>query len=213
MVMTKIEKTYALKSDIDHLEDKSHEAWIDSDDMFEGWEYVGLLLDLDGPVERNQDFKVVLPKKISMQAFFDYLEDTDFPVCEPSWPIMSKRMIETLRSVGKFKHTTYPITMMDSNINPPDINNIENHDYEIIHIHEQLDVINHEKSDYRISSLTNSISFFRKLVLNTPPDGFPPVFRIVGYTSIIFISHDAKIALEKAGIKGLEIIPSDNFHA
>jgi hypothetical protein len=207
--MKKTQKAYVLERDLDHLEEEYHEAWVDLDDMFDGWESVGHTFKQSD----KSRFSSHPPEKFSMHAFFDYLEYTDFPVTEQSWPIMSKRMIETLRTAGEFRHETFPITMIDSNINPPDINNIENHDYEIIHILEHLDVINHEESVYKISSTTGTIRNIDRLVLKTPPNGFPPVFRIVGYIHDIFISHDAKTALEKDSIKGLRFVPLDRYFA
>ena len=51
------------------------------------------------------------------------------------------------------------------------------------------------------------VGFVDKLVMRVPPEGFPPIFRIEECSTRLFISADARRALDAAGIRGPEYEP------
>ena len=48
-------------------------------------------------------------------ADHDELRALDYPHTDKfGWPVMSRRMLYTLRSVREFRHRAYPIVMLDA---------------------------------------------------------------------------------------------------
>jgi hypothetical protein len=147
-----------------------------------------------------------VPKKISIVAEPELLSKTDYPNIEyvQFWPIMSRRMVETLLSVRDFPHQIIPVTFKDFVGKPIEC------DYVILHLSQLSDVLDMEESIYIkkqsiIDPSKTIIGSIEKLRLKEPEGGFPPIFRVKWGKVPLYVSSEAKAALESAGIKGLSL--------
>jgi hypothetical protein len=158
------------------------------------------------------------PEPIDFAGFLDErLHQTDYLYTDDSDldPIISKRMLYVLRSVGEFPHKAISTRIYEYGFQDQGRNNFEgcttppagefNEDYVSLQLLEHVDGIDYEQSEFRPSvnpaimppQITN-------LVLKEPIGGFPPIFRLAKHrTTYLFVSPAAKAALEEAGIKGL----------
>jgi hypothetical protein len=147
-----------------------------------------------------------VPEKITLVAEPALLSKTDFPHIEYTcfWPIMSRRMVEVLLSVGDFPHQIIPITVTDFLGDPIEC------DYVILHLKQLSDVMDMEESIYikkqsRIDPSQTIIGTIEKLRLKEPEGGFPPIFRVKWNQVSLYVSSEAKDALEAAGIQGISL--------
>lgn len=162
------------------------------------------------------DFEFEHPKEILFRGDFSVLNKVDFLVNDLLAPILSKKMIRILESIGSFPHRTISCGIIDFKISPDDsFENFEksilkpetevNREYEILHILEHLDVLDYEKSDIIMSKIDPSeVSKIRKYVFKEPTDGFPPIFRIKEIFTPLFITEKVKQEFESTGIQGIK---------
>jgi hypothetical protein len=158
-----------------------------------------------------------MPEEIIFAGLKDWLSPTDYPYIYESstWPVISKRMLDVLLSVGEFPHQVIPVSFV--NVYSPKYSEEEwlakiplrNNDYIILQLLELSDVFDMEKSKYNTErGLANPdeiiICDVQNMVLKEPMDGFPPIFRVKGNDLCLHISAEAKQALEDAGIQGLD---------
>ncbi len=95
---------FQLRVNGDHLGDDEETATLIK---FPGWEkFPGLIATIEP----------TFPAQVLFEANLDTLKVIDYPVTEPDWPVMSKRMLETLRSVGSFAHRAIPLVMLDDTV-------------------------------------------------------------------------------------------------
>jgi hypothetical protein len=159
------------------------------------------------------------PEPIDFVGFLDErLRQTDYLYTDDSGlkPIISKRMLYVLRSVGEFPHKVISTRIYDYGFLDQGRNNYEgrttppagefNEDYVSLQLLEHIDGIDYENTEFR-PSVNPAILPPRitNLMLKEPVGGFPPVFRLnrAGENIFLFVSPAAKEALEEAGIKGL----------
>jgi hypothetical protein len=158
-------------------------------------------------------------------GFLDRLpHQTDFLNNDLLWPIVSKRMLYVLLSVGNFPHKAIPVKIFDYSLRnelnnylnreelPPEICN---QDYVALQLLERTDAIDFEHSEFE-EPIPNSIvpPQITWLILKEPKKGFPPIFRSdKKNTTFLYVSSVAKDALEEAGIRGLEFIPEEGTRA
>jgi hypothetical protein len=57
-----------------------------------------------------------LPSQIYFEANLKTLETIDYPIGNVGWPVMSKRMLDTLRSIGDFGHRAIPVIILDDTV-------------------------------------------------------------------------------------------------
>jgi hypothetical protein len=155
-------------------------------------------------IKESSFLSAQMPKEIKFIADRDYLSMTDFPHLEDAhfWPVMSRKMAEVILSVGDFPHQIIPVTFEDCWDMPIEC------DYVILHLTELSDFLDQDKSIYsrkpvRDDSGRTFIGDIKKLVLKEPGGGFPPMFRVKWTAVDLFVSAEAKTALEAAGIQGL----------
>jgi hypothetical protein len=162
------------------------------------------------------------PGYLNWLGFLDRLPQTDFLRGDLLWPIMSKRMLYILCSVGDFPHKAIPLRIFDyaqrneleQYLNREGLpSDICNTDYVALQLLEETDVIDFELSEYEDpipdSILPPTIS---RLVLREPIEGFPPIFRLAKeYLPYLHVSLKAKQALEDAGIHGLEFVDEEGI--
>jgi hypothetical protein len=159
------------------------------------------------------------PARIEFIAFGEIWTYTDYPYTDVRWPIMSKRMLDTLLRVSYVPHRTYPVVMVDGQIFYDEKLGkrvpigTENHDYVAVQLTDHEPVFDYDRSVYdEDPEAPHIITHVKKLVLTTPPGGFPSLFRVrgTGLRLPLYVSAEARAALEAAGIRGVEFsLPLD----
>jgi hypothetical protein len=163
------------------------------------------------------------PEPINWLGFLDRFHQLDFLHSDPSWPIMSKRMLYILCSVGDFPHKVIPIRIFDYSLKdkvdnylkkeyyPPEVCN---QDYVVVQLLEPTDAVDRELSKYEEPDPTSIIPpGITRLILREPIGGFPPFFFIDELFPYLYVSPQAKQALEDAGIRGLQFFPKKGVRA
>lgn len=145
---------------------------------------------------------------------FALLEDVpDYPNNTANWPIMSHRMLDVLLSVREFPYHAIPVTLVQDTVDvdirydadgrpKPEYSKT---DYVAVQLTSYADVFDAERSEcspYPFAWAANSRGIVDKLVMRVPPEGLPPLFRIEETAIPIFVSAEARAALESAGIRG-----------
>jgi hypothetical protein len=159
---------------------------------------------------------VELPCPVEFYGLLSRLNQTDIPVNNHAWPLMSRRMLDVLKSVGSFSHYAIPTRIIegsigrrldddprydaDGNLKPE----FYNDEFVLLQLTEHIDALDLEKSEYEeYYSDINAVQGVDKYVFKEPRNGFPPIFRLAVEPVPLYISHEAKRALEEANIKGL----------
>jgi hypothetical protein len=185
---------------------------------FEG--YVQVSISMSDPSE-----PVEFPNPVEFYGLLSTIRQTDFPVVEEGWPLMSKRMVEVLESVGSFPHRVLPTRILkgdigrspaegdrrfdeQGNFNPE----FYSDDYVLLQLTEHLDAMDLERSVYRrYDPEINSVSGLRKPFFKDIGRDYPPIFRLSHCEVFLFISDVAKQALEAAGIQGYWLIDYEGY--
>jgi hypothetical protein len=185
---------------------------------FEGIDQISVAMsDPSEPIE--------LPNPVEFQGLLSTVRQTDFPVIEEGWPVMSKRMVEVLESVGSFPHRILPTRILDGDIGRSlaegdrrfdEQGNFKpefyTDDYVLLQITEHLDAMDLERSVYRrYDPEINSVSGLRKPFFKDIGREYPPIFRLSNCEVFLFISDAAKQALEAAGIRGYWLIDYEGY--
>ncbi len=165
--------------------------------------------------------KAQIPANLSFVGFDDLFSYTDYPYLSKIhfWPVMSKKMLRVLLSVGKFHHQAIPIIFKHVNDFSLDEEErektslIHNQDFIIFQLLEHLDIFDRDKSECNIEYEKNlfgeeveSLYITGERVFKEPPNGFPPIFRVKGDSTRLYVSAAAKEALEEASIQGLNFL-------
>jgi hypothetical protein len=196
IAQTTTHQAYELDHDIDHLVgDLEYDAWLVNPS-----EYENILWDFWEPGRLD------LPDNIEFDCDGARLLVSDYPYGKERWPIMSKRMLDTLLTVKDFPHQIIPIVMKDIFV-PPQFD--ESHDFVAVQLLEHQDVFDWDNSVYETGPVrpeaVDPLSI-EKLVLREPEGGFPPVFRIKDFDTALYVSAAGRAALEAAGIKGIRFV-------
>lgn len=172
---------------------------------FPGWEDNGRLCHLQPLVQPSEP--------VHFDTHFELLEHDapDYPNNTAGWPLMSRRMLDVLRSVGDFPHHVIPVTLVQDTIEvevrydergrpKPEYSKT---DYVAVHLTSYADVFDEERSSFEPHPMFPEFAFgVDKYVFRTPPEGLPPLFRIKKCFVPLFVSAKARAALEAAGIRG-----------
>jgi hypothetical protein len=171
------------------------------------------------------------PEPIDFVGFLDRLpHQTDFLSTDGFEPIISKRMLYVLRSVGEFPHKAISTRIYDYSFQDQGKGSYGKHDYEGpsiapggefnedyvgLQLLEHVDGIDYDQSDFRFRLNPNMPPYVINLVLKEPVGGFPPIFRLdrIGEDGSLFVSSATKEALEEAGIKGLRFTEYEGTRA
>lgn len=163
---------------------------------------------------------LLLPDVIYFEAAFHVIAHKDYIINNVHWPIVSKKMLKVLISVGDFPHRAVPIVMLDDSVDPKERFDaqgkpkpgVANEDYVALHLLTHLDVFDWEESIYQENWISDKlVEDIEKLVIKEPAEGLPPIFRIAPCFQDLFISHAAKEALEEAGCLGYATVPSTEY--
>jgi hypothetical protein len=155
-----------------------------------------------------------LPEPVEFDAQKDVLGSIDYFTTVPTWPVMSRRMLDVLLSVRAFPHQVIPLVMHETPVLSDDVETQGgpyirtgrvNHDYVAVQLLEHLDVFDWENSVYELDpDFPGEIDGFpEKLVLKEPESGFPPLFRFKPLETLLYVSAEGRAALEAAGIRGV----------
>lgn len=151
-------------------------------------------------------------ERIEMEGTLSMIEGFDYLYTRPKLPVMSRRMLYVLNSVGTFPHQVISVSIEDDAASDYDRNKrsgkYNRHEYVAVQVLEESDFFDYEKSDYTPSRYPDSriISRVREMVLREPKDGFPPLFRIPERPGVLYVSPQARAALEEANITGIHFI-------
>jgi hypothetical protein len=210
------DRAYRLSWEFDHLEfcDEEHDITIRK---FPEWE------------RTNGLYKTTLyelPDPVIFEGGFEILPCTDYPTNDANWPVMSRKMYYTLLALGDFPHRVIPIAIMNNRAFPfeshrwfladgqpnPEITNFD--DFVAIQLLEHSDYFDFERSAYRRNTRRPEwIDAIDAYVLNEPPKGFPPLFKLAVRSTQLFISAEARAALREAVIRGTAYYPLDGFQS
>jgi hypothetical protein len=176
-----------------------------------------------GLIENPEPYEV--PEPVDWVGFLDRLYQTDYLYNDLGWPLISKRMLYVLRSVGEFPHKVISTRIYDYGFQDQGGNNYEGQttppagefieDYVGLQPLEHVDGIDYEQSEFRPRQNPNRRPQITNLVLKEPVGGFPPIFRLnrAGEDILLLVSPAAKEALEAAGIKGLRFTEYEGTRA
>lgn len=177
-----MDKAYKIKRNLKHLKsNQDYDVWQITKDEKEKFNEL---------FWRLEPFDELPPYDIEGQL--ERLRWLDYPDSNPNYPIVSKKFIETINSVGNFKHNVLPLIIHDWKLKTLTTDN-----FVFLHLLEEVNVIDKEKSVYYDTER------IRKPALKEPTNGYPPLFRVRDYGLTWFVSASAKEALEKADIKGV----------
>lgn len=204
---TAVKQAYNLRHDAVHIEDTSREYDAYIVEWPEYREYSTKFMDPDDFDYPSHDVK--------FQGYESSLSDTDYPYCSVSWPIMSKRMLNTLLAVREFPHRTWDVPFVGFPDNAPERLLIQElrdgvrHDNEFIAVQllEELDIFDRENSTYKTyTAMPDEVMSIRKLVLKVPEEGLPPIFRLKVDPVLLYVSPEGRAALEADNIKGIRFV-------
>jgi hypothetical protein len=203
---TATKQAYKLMHDAIHIEATSR----DYDAYIVQWpEFLDYGLKFTDP----DDFEYPI-HGVEFQGYESSLSDTDYPYNDVRWPIVSKKMLNTLLEVKEFPHRTwnvpfigFPDNVSDAMLEQKLSGGILHDEFVAVQLLEQLDIFDWENSVYEEGYFdSDTVSSIRKLVLHTPEDGLPPIFRLKVSSVPLFVSPEGRAALEAANIKGVRFI-------
>ncbi len=236
------EPAYNLDADIDHFEEYKLD-W-KSDLIFEKWEGF-----FDYEYDDGELFPH--PNTVIFQGDLNIIKHIDYPKTDNYWQVMSKRMYETLLSVGNFPHRTIPVAIVDWTVQPWDWfeettitrdnafaegrpsryktgKNLKKEiclwNYLAIQITERLDILDREncvfnkyitkeelrsdntelEKEYQLSELEMENRHIDEYAFKIPENGLPPIFKVQESPTRTFVSAEAREAMKKAKITGVQ---------
>lgn len=175
-----------------------------------------------GLIENAEPYEV--PEPVDWVGFLDdRIHQTDYLYNDLRWPLISKRMLYVLRSVGEFPHKVISTRIYDYGFQNQGRDNYEgrttppagefNEDFVGLQLLEHVDGIDPDSCEYEDDHpgiLPPSLISWR---LKEPTGGFPTIFRVKKKSTYLFVSPTAKEALEEADIKGLDFFPKKGIRA
>ena len=204
-----LQQAYKLNQNLDRIEG------------FDEWEELGSAdILVTGELAKRDGFERLFYKpeliesieSIRTKGAHIQIEGLDYILSNPKLPVMSKRMLSVLESVRDFPHQTIPVRIKDTVLITGADGKFQssgkvNTDYVAVQLLEQLDILDRDKSIYKPSVINpDNIGHIKKLVLKVPEEGLPPIFRIRDNRTYLYVSPEAKAALEEAGITGIRFV-------
>ena len=209
---SKSQQAYEITHELARVEDYPPE-WI------EEWGTVDVKL--IGELATNENFGRIFYKpepvgsidEIRMEGLLSDFDEIDYIYSELRLPLMSQRMLSVLTSVKNFLYQTIPVVIEDTEVAEDSLTERSgktNNNYVALQLLEHLDIFDREKSVYKTRSTNpNGIGRIKKLVLKVPQEGLPPIFRITDKPTRLYVSPEAKTALEEAEITGIRFVRID----
>jgi len=180
---------------------------------FPGWDTNWVLAGVSPPFQPSEP--------VRFDTNFALLDEApDYPNNTARWPVMSRRMLDVLLYVGAFAYHAIPVTLVQDTI-PVDVRydalgrpkpEYSKTNYVAVQLLNYADVFDEERSLVSRSRRDpDEILMIRKLALHIPREGLPPLFRLKAYEVHLFVSAEARAALDGAGIRGPEYVPLDEI--
>jgi hypothetical protein len=200
--MTPSDPAYELIPDPTHLGDAEFEAQLV---RFRGWDLCAGLI----PKE-----ELKLPDPVYFEADLAKVESLDFPINDVCWPIVSNRLLATLREAGDFSHRSVPVVMVERAVAEEERfdeqgrpqSGVAREGFSAIQISEFSDAFDWERSKYEEDEeLPEEVCRIQRLVLKAGP--LPPLFRLAARPRPLMVSAAGRAALEGAGIRGVSFVP------
>ena len=206
---TRTEQAYKLKCNLDRFEGYGEEEYSCDAELMENSSHpVNLDMLFSKPEPINID------SEIRLQGLLSFVEGIDYLYTKPTLPIISKRMLYVLKAIGNFPHQEIPVVIeddqadFDRELKEWVRSGRANNNYVAVHILEHLDIFDRENSIYKPDSFDpKEVRAETKLVLHKPEGGLPPLFKLSVMPGYLFVSPEAKLALEESGITGIDFIP------
>lgn len=201
MILINQQLAYEMFWNTDHI--RSNEKFDARLVKFPGWENITGLLG-------TRDYE--LPKQIFFEADFRVTRQSDYPFNNVNWPLMSRRMLEVLLSIGDFQHRAIPVRLVDETVPLPKRRSangqfraeIVDDSFVAVQLKEHLDVFDWEHSEYEPDTLfPDEVGIIKKLVLKKSNKDFPPLFRLAVKSDYLFVSAAAKQRLEQEKMHGM----------
>jgi hypothetical protein len=201
--MMEIEKqpAYEMFWKTEHI--KSNEKFDARLVKFPGWEnIVGWMLTIEYD----------LPDEIAFEADFSVTRQSDYPFNNVNWPLMSRRMLNVLLSVGDFRHRAIPVRLVDETVRLPRRKDakgqfkkeVVDDRFVAVQLSSHLEAFDRERSEYEVDTLfPDEVGIIKKLVLREPGEGYPPLFRLAAKPNYLFVSAAAKQRLEMEKLHGM----------
>jgi len=172
-------RAYALDWDPSHLGDDFEDATLVK---FAGWETTRSL---------PRSAFAAIPGSVYFEANLRTLRTIDFPINDVQWPIVSRRMLDVLRTIDPgFQPRVFPITMLDDTVSS----------------HHRRDASGAYRPDVQVHDFValglEAIGFEAESSVDERAEPLLVRFES-GATSFIRVSSHARRALEAAGIAGL----------
>ncbi len=163
-----------------------------------------------GGMQTTRDLE--LPKAIYLAADYNIIPEVDYPHNSLLADVLSKKMLSVFTELSQLEFRTVPVIMFDhKELEAYHIEEGEllddlkrrNVDYVALQLLKYTDAFDRENAEFEENFLDpDEVGYIEKLVLKEPADGFPSLFRIKEDITKLFVTEQAKDALEAAGIKG-----------
>jgi hypothetical protein len=137
-----------------------------------------------------------IPEPVDFEANVETIRQVDYPDNDKRWPIMSERMRAILLP-GAPRYRLIRVLFLDDTGEGDAIDG-----FAAIQFLEHIDALDLERSEVTPDPdfLGEALSVKRYVLKDMP---LPPIFRLSAYAMHLFVSHEARRALEAAGIKGV----------
>ncbi len=196
------EVAYKLSYDVEHYEkcglDWQEDILIEKIDSYVSYKYY--------------DAKPIIhPNPVIFTGYPDVVKHIDYPEPDNNWNVMSKRMYDTLLSIGNFPHHVIPVAIVDWRVQKKDWYNTSGNlrkeialwNFVAIQLTEHLDIFDYEKSKYTMrEDKPDEISMIDEFVFKIPETGLPPIFKITTESFYTFVSAEARQAMKDAKTMG-----------
>jgi hypothetical protein len=161
-----------------------------------------------------------LPARIYFSGNFAKLKVIDYPYNDVRWPLMSQLMRTVLQKTGKFQCREIPVTMLDDTVpkselfpkgGEPDAKYALER-FAAVQLLQHLDAFDWDRSEFRRSEhVPTLVTRIKKLALKPVVGGYPPLFRLSACPTLLFVSAEARSAMENEHISGVEFIASSAY--
>ena len=200
------EQAFQLLWDVAHLERFQGAANYDlSFSEYSGYE--------QGAIYQTKEFNT--PAELVFSGVPKVVKNIDYPLPDNAWPVMSRRMYQTLTAVGDFPHRRLA-TMVISGEGTGSARFLPEHqvetptrevlpaDYLTLQMTTHEDFFDWKNSRYTRPSqhLPNLLEISEYVLSVTENKPLPPLFRLAADPTVLFISATARAALKRAGISG-----------
>jgi hypothetical protein len=194
-------KIYKLKQDFEHSGDSEKDAF---HIPFEHSDKASVIF-------LNKKYISKLPERIYFESNFNLIPKYDYPLTDLRIPIMSDKLIQLVKSIGKPPIIEVPVVMLDDTYLKPkfdnngelkaDVNFVDS--YKAIMLTERYDCFDKKKSDFEPSELNPSKpGYINKLVIKSSDQVLPPIFRINESPSTLLVTEILKDKIQDVGIRG-----------